>query len=102
MNPLALEEQVHTFVNSYFPPEEQQKTGFNIGFSFHELDGLHKELPQVKRMTWILSLLAFALIFTAVMNVCYGRMQANEIISAMGGCVATARRHSLLCLPLQL
>jgi putative ABC transport system permease protein len=68
VNPLALEEQVHTFVNSYFPPEEQQKTGFNIGFSFHELDGLHKELPQVKRMTWILSLLAFALIFTAVMN----------------------------------
>lgn len=47
VNPLALEEQVHTFVNSYFPPEEQQKTGFNIGFSFHELDGLHKELPQV-------------------------------------------------------
>ena len=26
-------------------------------------------------------------------------MQANEVISAMGGCVATARRHSLLCLP---
>lgn len=30
VNPLALEEQVHTFVNSYFPPEEQQKTGFNM------------------------------------------------------------------------
>ena len=68
VNPLALEEQVHTFVNSYFPPEEQQKTGFNIGFSFHELDGLHKELPQVKRMTWILSLLAFALIFTVYLD----------------------------------
>ncbi|WP_455625962.1 ABC transporter permease [Parabacteroides sp.] len=68
VNPLALEEQVHTFVNSYFPPEEQQKTGVKIDFTFHKLDGLHKELPQVKRMTWILSLLAFALIFTAVMN----------------------------------
>ena len=33
---------------------------------------------------------------------CYGRMQANEVISAMGGCVATARRHSLLCLLRQL
>lgn len=68
VNPLALEEQVRTFVNSYFPPEEQQKVGLSIDFSFHKLDNLHKELPQVKRMTWILSLLAFALIFTAVMN----------------------------------
>lgn len=68
VNPLALADQVHTFVNSYFPPEMQQKSGLNIDFSFHRLDGLHKELPQVRRMTWILSLLAFALIFTAVMN----------------------------------
>ena len=30
---------------------------------------------------------------------CYGKMQANEVISAIGGCVAMARRHSLLCLP---
>ena len=58
VNPLALEEQVRTFVNSYFPPEEQQKVGLSIDFSFHKLDNLHKELPQVKRMTWILSLLA--------------------------------------------
>ncbi|WP_165157529.1 ABC transporter permease [Parabacteroides sp. ZJ-118] len=68
VNPPDLEEQVHTFVNSYFPPEDQQKSGLNIDFSFHELDGLHKASPQVKRMTRILSLLAFALIFTAVMN----------------------------------
>ena len=31
------------------------------------------------------------------------RMMLRIIVgSAMGGCVATARRHSLLCLPLQL
>ena len=30
VNPLALEEQVRTFVNSYFPPEEQQKVGLSI------------------------------------------------------------------------
>ena len=37
---------------------------------------------------------------TALIEVlCYGRLQANEVIYAMGGCGATARRHSLLCLP---
>lgn len=50
------------------PMDELEKAGVKLGYSFSPLLELHKGTPEVKRMFILLSLLAFALIFTAVMN----------------------------------
>lgn len=66
--PDAMAESINQLVLENFPLEEQVKSGIRLTYTLHPLQSLHKELPQVKSMAWILSLLAFALIFTAVMN----------------------------------
>lgn len=50
------------------PMEEIARAGIRLGYSFAPLLTLHKGTPEVKRMSKLLALLAFALIFTAVMN----------------------------------
>ncbi|MDH6534430.1 putative ABC transport system permease protein [Parabacteroides sp. PM5-20] len=50
------------------PMEELKKAGVDLGYALKPLLVLHKGTPEVKRMFMLLSLLAFALIFTAVMN----------------------------------
>jgi len=50
------------------PMEYLAKAGVKLGYVFSPLLELHKGTPEVKRMFRLLSLLAFALIFTAVMN----------------------------------
>lgn len=64
----SVSEGIQQVVNKYFPPEEQEKAGFKFSYTLHRLPDIHKEDPQVKRMTWLLSLLALALIGTAMMN----------------------------------
>lgn len=66
--PADVAKAIDQVVLKYFPMEEQDKAGFKITYTLHPLRSLHKDLPQVKSMAWILSLLAFALIFTALMN----------------------------------
>ena len=64
----AVEERLPAFLATFFPPEEQEKAGIGFNYTFHRLDTLHKDDPEVIRMNWILGILAFALILTAVMN----------------------------------
>ncbi len=48
--------------------EEIEKTGTYLTYSFLPLTTLHSDAPETKRMTILLSVIAFALIFTALMN----------------------------------
>ncbi|MEG1748245.1 MAG: FtsX-like permease family protein [Tannerellaceae bacterium] len=47
---------------------EIKDSGVDLTYSLHALTELHDGTPEVKRMMLLLSLLAFTLIFTAVMN----------------------------------
>ena len=48
--------------------DDLNKKGLDIWYTLHPFDKEHTDAPEVKRMNVLLSLLAFALIFTAVMN----------------------------------
>lgn len=50
------------------PMEELKKAGVDLTYNLHQLSELHSGNPDVKLMMVLLSLLAFALIFTAAMN----------------------------------
>ncbi|MEG1723105.1 MAG: FtsX-like permease family protein [Bacteroidales bacterium] len=54
--------------NKYAPVEELEKAGYKINFNLYPISEVHARWPEVKRMNILLALLAFALIFTAVMN----------------------------------
>ena len=45
-----------------------RRAGVEINYILSPLDGLYKNMPETKRMTILLALLAFAIIFTAIMN----------------------------------
>lgn len=60
--------QVAKMRKENIPLEEMKKAGLDMNYSFTPLTRLHTNDPTVKKMTWILSLLAFVLIFSAVMN----------------------------------
>ena len=48
--------------------DDLRKAGVQLSYSLRPLDILHSGTPEAKRMSIILSLIAFALIFTATMN----------------------------------
>jgi len=50
------------------PMAELEKAGVKLGYSLKPLLELHKGTPETKRMMRLLGLLAFAILFTAVMN----------------------------------
>lgn len=50
------------------PLEEMKKAGVDLTYTVHPLGELHNKSEAVKRVVLLLSLLAFALMFTAVMN----------------------------------
>lgn len=63
-----IHDQIKTLLERYFPQSVREKYGIDISYTLLPLKDLHADLPSVKRMSWLLSLLAFALIFTAIMN----------------------------------
>lgn len=50
------------------PLEEMKKAGVDLSYTLRQLGELHNKSEGVKRVVLLLSLLAFALMFTAVMN----------------------------------
>ena len=50
------------------PLKEMKQAGVDLNYMFTPLNKIHTSDPAVKKMAWILSLLAFILIFSAVMN----------------------------------
>lgn len=68
VHPDALKADIRAMQARNQDMEALQKAGVGLEYTLHSLKTLHKELPEVKRAIWLLSLLAFALILTAVMN----------------------------------
>ena len=50
------------------PLKKIKQAGTDLNYMFTPLNKIHTSDPAVKKMSWILSLLAFILIFSAVMN----------------------------------
>lgn len=64
----AVEGRLDDFRQQYLPMEEMKKAGTDLTYTFHALTEVHTGDDQVKQMTYLLGLIAFALLFTAVMN----------------------------------
>lgn len=60
--------QIKNTIDKYFPQSEREKYGVDINYTLLPLKDIHGTMPSVKRMSWLLALLAAALIFTAIMN----------------------------------
>lgn len=60
--------QVNRMCKEKLPQDELKKAGIGMDFTFTSLTTAHTSDPDVKRMSWILSLLAFLLVFSSVMN----------------------------------
>lgn len=60
--------QIKNTIDKYFPQSEREKYGVDINYTLLPLKDIHGTIPSVKRMSWLLALLAAALIFTAIMN----------------------------------
>ncbi|MGM9760501.1 MAG: ABC transporter permease [Parabacteroides sp.] len=68
VSPESLTDELAALYANHVDQEAVEKMGYEIHFTLHALSNLHDSQPTVKRMIWLLSLLAFALILTAVMN----------------------------------
>lgn len=68
VHPDSLADAMHAMQLKHQDAEMLKKAGVELSYSLTPLDAVHDSLPEVRRMTWLLALLAFALVFTAVMN----------------------------------
>lgn len=59
--------QTDKFIEDNFA-ETLEKSGLDVGITFRRLDSWHSSNTQTRNMTLMLSLIAFALLFTAAMN----------------------------------
>ena len=64
----SVESMVPAFLDKYVPEKIRAQMPFDIKFTFHPLDQVHTGDSYVKRMCYMMGLIAIALIFTAVMN----------------------------------
>ncbi len=67
-DPVALAPFIRRVQEIYQDPDELRKMGVEVTYNLHPLAEFHARDPEVKRMSLMLSLLAFALLFTAMMN----------------------------------
>ena len=63
-----LKEQIPQFINTYLPVEELKKAGVDLRFDFQSITAERDNDESIRSMIYMLSLIAFALIFVAVMN----------------------------------
>lgn len=68
VNPDILQSGLEKMKEKYLPLDELEKSGFRVGWDFKPLQEIHVGDEETQRMMLILSLLAIALLFTAVMN----------------------------------
>jgi putative ABC transport system permease protein len=59
---------VAKMIEDHFPEKIQKQHGVSLDYSFTRLPEVHRSDPQVRKMSWILSLLAFILLFASLMN----------------------------------
>lgn len=67
-DPESLTDGVRKMQEKHQDLEALKEAGVDLTYVFMPLTKLHKDTPEVKQMTLLLSLLAFAVIFTAMMN----------------------------------
>ena len=63
-----LKEQIPRFINTYLPVEELKEAGVELQFDFQPITAERENDESIQSMIYMLSLIAFALIFVAVMN----------------------------------
>lgn len=68
VEPGSLAPAVRKMQKKFQPLEEMKKSGVDIFYTFYPLHKLHNGNPEVKRSIRMLSIIAFAILFTAVMN----------------------------------
>ena len=67
-NPASFGQSIQAMKDKYLPLDELVKAGVSIDYNFLPLLQVHAGTGEIKRMVLLLSLLAFALLFTAIMN----------------------------------
>ena len=67
-SPESITPAIEKAKGKYLDTESLQKAGYQVSYTLQPLTGLHSSDPATGRMSIMLALLAFALLFTAVMN----------------------------------
>lgn len=67
-DPASLAPAIRKMQERNQPTEELKKAGVELSYTLLQLTKLHSDTPETKRMTLLLSAIAFALIFTSIMN----------------------------------
>jgi len=67
-NPQSLTPAINKMQARHVDMNELKKAGVKLSYSLLQLEKIHSDEPSTKRMSILLALLAFALIFTAVLN----------------------------------
>jgi len=93
--PEDLKNAVNRMVEDHFPAKLQKQYGVSQSYSFTAISDVYKSNPQVKKMAWILSLLAFVLLFSALMNyllIVVGNMVTRSREMAIRKCYGAGRK----------
>ncbi len=67
-NPSTFGPQIDDIKKKFLPLKEMKDMGIELDYVFIPMLDIHAGSKDVKRMDWLLGLLAFALLFTAVLN----------------------------------
>lgn len=67
-DPASLAPAIRKMQDRNQPTEDLKKAGVELSYTLLSITKLHSDTPETKRMTLLLSAIAFALIFTAIMN----------------------------------
>lgn len=68
VTPDLIASSIHEMQERHQPMDEMEKWGVTLTYTLNPLLSIHSGDPDVKRMSMLLAILAFALLFTAVMN----------------------------------
>jgi putative ABC transport system permease protein len=82
----------------HFELDEMKKAGVDLNYTYIPIAKVHNSDSSVKKMSWILSLLAFVLIFSAVMNyllIVIGNMVGRSKEMAVRKCYGGERKNIL-------
>ena len=64
--------ELHPYINKmkqdHFPLKEWKKAGISLDYDFTVLSEMYTQNPYIKKMGWIMGIIAFVLLFTSVMN----------------------------------
>jgi len=66
--PSELRPYINKMKQDHFPLKEWKKSGLSLDYDFTVLSDMYTQSPYIKMMGWIMSIIAFVLLFTSVMN----------------------------------